>query len=458
MKLEINNSHKKAKINNLKPVIKPIVTTVFGGILSITLLTGCCINVTDKNIELNSFDFSIMNNDEKHVHIMPNHDFLVKSIEELENKETIKYLSLTSSIIDEEVFNEENFGFLRNHPLKKLELCEITINPSFLESLGSIEELVISCNEVYKYNIDYSKINNLKKISFRNLELYDYPIFLTNELINKLNDKGVEINLNGVKLDTVVKLNNSLDEIVSKLPVTKDSTDIEKLNAILVWILDSFYYDEQVSYYSSINKKDPILVHSFYANGELDAVYNNNGNIICGNYSALFQALANRLELTSYYVDGTGHAWNMVCFKDEKYYVDSTWLDTGEIELETGVVNLKRIITPQELIKSGEGNRLKWYLKDINEIGDDSSHQADYIPSNSDDYVEYVPINNEITEVNDNTLNIDLSEYLYKIVIDGEEYIANAATVLGILISLGLAVKVVKKFNKEEEKERKITK
>ena len=49
----------------------------------------------------------------------------------------------------------------------------------------------------------------------------------------------------------------------------------------------------------------------------------------------------------------------------------------------------------------------------------------------------------------------DMGNYLYEIIVSGERYIADASTILGILITLGIARKVIKKVNKKEEKHRK---
>jgi len=452
MNLKTNKEHKKINSTNLKNKMKSITTSTIGGILTITLLSGCTVHTSKNYIQLETENyiidnFSISNKNKKQVHIISSEETLNKTIEEIKQYPQITELTLKNTYVTTEIFNETNFGFLRNYNIKKLELNNVTINPSFLESINSIEELTIKNDDLFKVYIDYSKLKNLKKITFKKLGLYDYPIFLTNELINNLLSKGVEIELDNVDIEQVIEINNSIDNVVKQLNVTKESSESEKLKAILIYILDNFYYDEQIFYDNSIGVTNVNYIKTFYKNGELDAIFNKEGNIICGNYSALFQALANRLELKSYYIEGPGHAWNMVCFEGDKYYVDSTFLD--ETIVYNGNIKIEEA-TAQDLIKAGMGNNLEWYLKRIYEVGDDPNHQAYYIPSNNYEYVEYI---NE--EVNLESDTKKLEEKFYKITIENEEFIVNMGTLLGLLITLGIAIKVTKSVTNIDKKKNK---
>lgn len=445
MKLEVNNNHKKADIK-ISTKLKPILTTVLGVTLSVSLLTGCYSHVEDKGFYLSTDYASIASNN-------INKYFNIETLDDLDNFKVtleanpdISVITINNKLNDIE-FNEENYGFLRNYNIKVLELNNIHVNPTFLESLGSIELLRLKSYRTYYANVDYSKIDNLKRIEFYYMGVYDYPVFLTNQMINDLRLRDIDIYLDKVDIDDVISLNYGIDDIVSKLGVNEHSTDIDKLNAILLYILENFSYDEVVASNNANDIDDSKLVRSFYTNGIMDGLYNKNGNIICGNYSALFQALANRLGLTSYYVTSPNHAWNLVCFNGERYYVDSTWLDTGSVSVKGGNFQINRYENSEDAIRNGSGPSLEWYLENVYNVHDES-HDIDFLPSNNFDYVEYIP-QEDVEE------HKDLGDYLYELIISGERYITDANTILAILITLGLARKVIKLANKKEENNRK---
>lgn len=446
MKLEVNNSHKKAKISN-NSKLKPILTTILGVTLSVSLLSGCYSHVDDNGFYIGTDYASISST-------TMNRHFYIGTLDDLDNfKATlesnpdISVLTIDNRLTDIE-FNEENYGFLRNYNIKVLDLININVNPTFLESLGSVELLRLKSYKTFYANVDYTKIDNLKRIEFYYMDVYDYPVFLTNKMIEDLRMRNIDIYLHNVNINDVISLNNGIDDIVKNdLNINENSSDIDKLNEILLYILENFEYDDIVASNNANNIEDSKLVSSFYTNGALDALYNKNGNIICGNYAALFQALANRVGLTSYYVTSPNHAWNLVCFNGERYYIDSTWLDTGSVSVKGGSFQINRFEKSEDAIRNGNGPSLEWYLENIYNVHDDS-HKIDFLPSNDFDYVEYIPIEDEKEP-------FDLGDYLYEIIVSGERYIANASTILGILITLGIARKVIKKVNQKEEKHRK---
>lgn len=447
MKLEVNNNHKKADIK-LSTRLKPILTTILGVTLSVSLLSGCYSHVDDNGFYIGT-DYASVSSTSMNKH------FYIGTLDDLDNFKAsleanpdISVITINNKLNDIE-FNEENYGFLRNYNIKVLELDNIHVNPTFLESLGSIELLKLKSFSTYYANVDYSRIDNLKRIEFYYMGVYDYPVFLTNQMINDLRMNNVDIYLDKVDIDDVISLNNGIDDIVKNdLNINENSSDIDKLNEILLYILENFEYDEVVANNNANNIDDTKLVSSFYAKGIMDALYNKKGNIICGNYSALFQALANRVGLTSYYVTSSTHAWNLVCFNGERYYVDSTWLDTGSVSVKGGNFQINRFENSEDAIRNGNGPSLEWYLENIYNVHDDS-HKIDFLPSNNFEYIEYLPNEEDIEEKE------DMGNYLYEIIVSGERYIADASTILGILITLGIARKVIKKANKKEEKHRK---
>lgn len=463
--LERNSNHKKIDVSNIKSSGKKISTILFGGLISISLLSGCVIStytyindynigdysVTDLNrleslklIASEGTDFTFLNNCNNLEHL-----FIVLDRESVKIKDSqldestfnnlrSLYLKADGASIEYEAFNEDNFGVFRDCPnLKDLKLSGVSINPSFLEGFHQVERLTIeNCmyeSISYNYFVDYSKMNNLRELRFKNVKLYDLCVCLNNDLINMLLDKGVKIDCGGVKLSEVIEENKKLEEIVNSLNVDKNSDDFSKLNAILNYIVENYEYDVE-----NVGKFD------HYEDGGLDAAMKSN-KIICGNYAALFQALSSRLGMESYSVYSHTHAWNLVNVNGVNYYTDVTFLDGSgtEIPVNNKVISISKNEFMSNIYSQRKLRSVDWYLEPTYREFDES-HTAKYIPSNKDEYLEPNSIVAETTD-----------EIYYDVKVGDAVYVLGTSTLLGILCMLGYAFKASYNIIKDKNSNRR---
>ena len=126
-------------------------------------------------------------------------------------------------------------------------------------------------------NIDYSELTFLSS-----LEITDGPYtaatYITNGDISVLQKNGVSIS--GTTDDFLEKLENvnfKIDKIVQSLDIKETDSEQEKLNKILIYVLENCIYDPDVKN----NISDDIL--SFYEGGKLYGALEKDTQI-CGNY------------------------------------------------------------------------------------------------------------------------------------------------------------------------------
>ena len=470
--LEINREHKKCNVSNLN--IEKLQKFVASGLIALNLLSGS-LNVYAK--DLNNPEIIVNENikqqldvyldyeDKYNANDLSNLLYLSLMIEEdtdlnwlkyatnleelmlsygekvnsmkttatISNLNKLKKLSIYSYKKFDE-FNSVSYGFLREcKNLKELDLNGLYVDSDFLEELNQIEVLRIG-NNIINYDIDFIKLSNLKEVEFYNLDDYDLATYLDDYTIRTLEDRGVSISTRYVDMDKVVEINKELNEIIYKLGVTSINSDKEKLNAILTYVLDKLSYDGVIYQNIQNSMKDNNLINSFYTNGYLDGALNGD-SAICGNYASLFQALASRLGMKSYFMVNDNHAWNLVNIDGEYYYVDPTYLEGVSIDVD----NDGKLDVASDIIMSGNYDKLEWYMKDVSKAND-RFHQ----PINMPLHIEIKPIEN----------NNDKNNYsfacLYKINLNGIEYIIPIGVVIGLFSILGLARKNKNKQNSKK--------
>lgn len=469
--LEINQEHKKCNVNNLDK--EKLQKFVASGLIALNLLSGS-LNVYAK--DLNNPEIIVNENIKQQLDVYLDYEktynandlsnllYMSLMIEEDTDLSWLKYatnleeimlsygekvnsmdtISTISglnklkkvSIYSYKEFDEVNkvsYSFLKDAKnLKELDLNGVYVDNDFIESLTSLEVLRIGDN-IINFDIDFSKLPNLKEVEFYNLNEYDVATYLDDYTIRLLEDRGVCITTSYVDLDKVVEINKELNKIVYSLGVTSMNSDKEKLNAILTYILDNLSYDETTYQNIQNSMKDDNLVNSFYTNGFLDGALNGD-SAICGNYASLFQALANRVGMKSYFMVNDNHAWNLVSIDNEYYYVDPTYLEGVSIDID----NDGKLDIASDIIKSGEANKLEWYMKDVSKAND-SFHQ----PINMPLHIEIKPI------VNNDTNNYSY-DTLYKVIVDSIEYIVPIGVVIGLFSVFGITKKSKNKKNSKK--------
>ena len=369
------------------------------------------------------------------------------SIDYISNIPTIKSLeslSLYNIFLDLEL-NDKNIVFLENNPsIKYLELDGILLVPGIEEELNKLDTLRLSNN--LNVDIDFSKLTELKHLDLIETEPYTLAMHLNTNEYNTLIEHGVEINLDEESKTMFLRANEKLDEIVKELNVTNESTDREKLDAILLYTLTHLTYDPTIANIPMEELRNTNLAQEFYQNGLLFGALEKD-TAICGNYTALVEALSDRLgnPSDSFYMTSNTHAWNLMNIDGELFYVDSTWLDDFEF------INVPKIA-------SGNGEQLKWYTEspetlNVLTLDPNGNHIPvveipSYMKKDIDDYmIDYDTENNQVL-ASTTKVNVKIKD---------QEVETNLGSIIGAMVAFGLAVSVTNKKNKkvnEEEKDK----
>ena len=369
------------------------------------------------------------------------------SIDYISNIPTIKSLeslSLYNIFLDLEL-NEKNIVFLENNPsIKYLEIDGILLVPGIEEELNKLDTLRLSNS--LNVDIDFSKLTELKHLDLIETEPYTLAMHLNTNEYNTLIEHGVEINLDEEYKTMFLSANEKLDNIVKELNVTNESTDREKLDAILLYTLTHLTYDPTIANIPMEELRNTNLAQEFYQNGLLYGALEKD-TAICGNYTALVEALSDRLgnPSDSFYMTSNTHAWNLMNIDGEMYYVDSTWLDDFEF------INVPKIA-------SGSGEQLKWYtespdLLNVLTLDPNGNHIPvveipSYMKKDIDDYmIDYDTENNQVL-ASTTKVNVKIKD---------QEVETNLGSIIGAMVAFGLAVSVTNKKNKkvnEEEKDK----
>ncbi len=166
-----------------------------------------------------------------------------------------------------------------------------------------------------------------------------------------------------------------LEKVYEKLDIDEKDSDKEKLKKILHYIVQNYAYDNKC-YLNSAEK--------YYEDGRLKRALDSK-EIICGNYSAIFQALANRAGLESYIIDGSlygtqvRHSWNKVNIDGKYYLVDPTWIDNlyDTLNCLSGLVDEDLLLRIAYLINQDEYVLRQYKLRE--DFTKDIEHTSNFI-------------------------------------------------------------------------------
>lgn len=399
---------------------------------------------------------------------------MFKEIKSLPNLKNI-YISSENPL----TFNKEDFKFIeKSKNLTELTLEGFYTEPGFIESLTNLKYLSIEVDDINP-EIDYSKLTFLDELSFSVSGPYDIAVEFTTKDCNTLMNNGVTIITgDSCDFDTLVEINKKLDKIVASLDINENSTEQEKLDAILIYVLDNLTYDPKLSMDILMDRVDKMEVFSFYDGGNLYGALEKD-TAICANYAALVDALAERVDLDMHFVTSNSHAWNLTTIDGEAYYIDATWLDdnyvqkkneTEEKDVFGNIITTSttiEYIDASDAIEQGLQSELEWYMEDPNNLPEtynqDESHEILHMPTfikldGSTNQIELPP---QETTYQENTESIDTSKEQvqpetnnYEVKIGNKKWIIPAGAAIGIMAGTSGAA-VIHSKKKQEAKRRR---
>lgn len=378
---------------------------------------------------------------------------MFQDVKELPNLKSINFNSLIES---EYTISKEDFDFLtKSKNLETIDLACANVEEGFIESITNLKTLKVS-SEMPNLKFDYKKLTFLENLEFTGEDPYNVATNLTMDEYNTLVENGVNVTFDSEEIkNKFLEVNQELENIVKSLDATKDSSDQEKLDAILIYTLDHLTYDEEVSEKLGTGENIDELTRSFYKGGNLYGALEKD-SAICGNYAALVSALASRLDLNTEYLISPTHSWNLVEIEGQQYYVDATWLESqteaDPVTTKEGdmIITKYNKINAAEKIKEGETDEINWYMEDPTEIETlDSSGQHDALNVSSTITIKPIEeISNIVPEEQDTKK--DHTNKKFEITVGPKTFVIAGGALIGIALGLGGAVAISKNKNKNK--------
>lgn len=269
---------------------------------------------------------------------------------------------------------EDEFNFLKNSPqIEEIELtCLDNINVDFLKKLPNLKKITINeCENIRNFNSD--DFPNLKSISLNNIsKSLSFLKYFNYEEIVKMENKGININFN-YSFETVKEYSSKINEIIKSFGNVTNLTDEEKIDKVLIYVLDNLVYDGEVDKNSEQAEK----LADMYNSDKIKYALDDDPLAICCNYAEITTLLLNAVGVETYSVYNVDHMWNLVKVNNEYKYFDLTWLDQD--------------VNAVKLIKENRKNDLIWYKVDTEQVSllDDSGmHDLAEIPAQIEDKLE----------------------------------------------------------------------
>lgn len=397
-------------------------------------------------------------------------------LQQIKELKGIKNLSI--STFDTLELTAKDFSFLQNSDgITGLSLYGFIPEPGIIESLTHLKKLQLQTDGNYK--IDFTKLTFLDVLDFPTAGPYDVAVDLTSDEYYTLVKNGVSITFDEPEeLAIYEKVTDELDDIVASLNVNQNSTDQEKLDAILIYVLDNLTYDPEISEALKNEMEHDDLTKSFYKGGQLYGALEKE-TAICGNYTALTNALAERLGINTYYLKSNTHAWSLVEVEGEQYYVDPTWLDgqstyklttsykTDDFGNLTEIISEYSPVSAAELLKEGSTEDLEWYMEDPTSYPSSENSKESHTVINLPSFYKITPQEEKTTTENKQLETIEpvketleeeqpiqLDEEKFEVKLGNKTWIVGGAAIIGILGAFGGAI-AAKNYKDKKERERR---
>ncbi len=218
--------------------------------------------------------------------------------------------------------------------LKNLDICLSKVNGISPKNKDSLKNLFYSSGSIFD-------INDIKDINLDVLNIMESSNVINSELLENMNikrlylDDSAAIWLKKSTYDILTEKGklferpfnllsniNKLDNISNNIEGTNDE---EIKDNIAEYVVNNMDYSKIVQL------TDSSLVSDYYNIFPISSVINTKVGL-CINYSAIFQALANRKGLDSLLLYGDDHAWNKVIIDDRETLVDTTFMDNSSAD------------------------------------------------------------------------------------------------------------------------------
>ena len=317
---------------------------------------------------------------------LSNTQYLPNSIETLfvddstiKDKETIIPYYATNVYFRKSVAN--NIRFKNPAILEKLYITsDVMFDMNNLKDCTNLKELTIFMSSNIKNAHVLKELASLESIYIDEYAAIWLDIDTLNSLPLPEEDKLI-----------VGDIISKLDSIANTLIPDKSISEKEKINKIILYLLEKLNYD-----YDAIEAPDETddRVEIYNCNPLTTSLEGDLG--ICINYSCMFQALSNRVGLDTYQLFNSVHAWNATKVDGEYKGYDLTYLELGPIVKIENMEQLGMIenTTTESMFQKGKEDMLYYYEFDINKMIDDN-HIADYTPEQIKNYVLNIGYINE---------------------------------------------------------------
>ncbi|MDE6036139.1 MAG: leucine-rich repeat protein [Ruminococcus sp.] len=253
--------------------------------------------------------------------------------------------------IDSEI-NESAFRNCKK--LLSIELNNAVVNARAFTDCRRLEDVTINGNSTLEES-GFSNCRSLKNINVGNPDIPMKNAFYNCPELTQINNQDafdsttgdfnedlkefIFNNFNGS--DDIGFINQYVtaqaEKIVSEI-ISDNMNDMQKIKAVHDWICDNTVYDDGLS----DNKKN-----------HTDSSVLMNDSTVCEGYARIANILYNTAGIESYYINGIGHAWNIVKAGNNYFHVDTTWDDGNKISYDWFMKS------DEELRKAG-GDHAKW--------------------------------------------------------------------------------------------------
>lgn len=347
----------------------------------------------------------------------------------LSNCTVRNFSNLPNSVktIDFEQVTSEDNSFDLPYFTESIRLTECNIRNLRFKNPASLKTIYISGNSFIDAE-EISKCTNLEKLTI----LFCLNVKNAEKIVNLPNLQSFSTDDYAtvwMSVDTLEQLPMQNGFITRLAPEIREldgiantikgisETDEDKIRNISIFIINQLSYDEEVKKGLAEQKQleerqkesDRLIIGDSYAMKRAESLitaynydpirsslYSNSG--VCINYTALFQALINRVGLNGYSIISGEHAYNAVNINGQDKGFDLTAVDSDKpYTIDNGTIHRLENLTAEDLFNVGNEQYLYSYNFDLDRYFN-NGYEPDNLPAIIDDIITlgYVPDNSII--------------------------------------------------------------